>query len=101
MGVDQYFQRYRIVTKKLTGPTGDPFFSYEYQYIGQVQSEAEGDAMQAIYQQYSKSGFVVDLEAEADDIRASKPAPHGPVDDGGDLAVDLRIPPKHPDVRQD
>jgi hypothetical protein len=28
MGIDQFYQRYRIVVQKKTGPTGDPYFSY-------------------------------------------------------------------------
>lgn len=90
MGVDQYYQRYKIVVKQKTGPTGDPYFTYEYQYIGNVQSEAEGDKNRGLYDQYVKSGFVVDLEAEAADIKASR-APQqgavyeGPVDDKEDI----------------
>jgi hypothetical protein len=71
-GVDHYFQRYRIVQQKLTGPTGDPFFSYEFQYIGNIQDQREGQHMQALYEQYSKSGFIVDIDAEADEIRENK-----------------------------
>jgi hypothetical protein len=71
-GVDHYFQRYRIVQQKLTGPTGDPFFSYEFQYIGNIQDQGKGQRMQALYEQYSKSGFIVDIDAEADEIRDNK-----------------------------
>jgi hypothetical protein len=73
MGVDQFYQRYRIVVQRKTGPTGDPYFTYEYQYIGNVQSEEEGDKNRGLYEQYVKSGFVVDLESEAADIQANKP----------------------------
>ena len=69
MGVNQYYQRYRIVAQKKTGPTGDPYFSYEYQFIGTLHSEEEGKAMEAIYDQYSKSGFIADFETEADEIK--------------------------------
>jgi hypothetical protein len=71
-GVDHYFQRYRIVAQKLTGPTGDPYFSYEYQHIGNVQSEEEGKFLRGLYEQYSKTGFVVDLEGEAEDIQTAR-----------------------------
>jgi hypothetical protein len=71
-GVDHYFQRYRIVQQKLTGPTGDPFFTYEFQYIGNIQDEAEAMQMKALHVQYSKSGFVSDVEAEAEDIRTER-----------------------------
>jgi hypothetical protein len=71
-GVDHYFQRYRIVQQKLTGPTGDPFFSYEFQYIGNIQDQRKGQPMKALYEQYSKSGFITDVDAEADEIRENK-----------------------------
>jgi hypothetical protein len=72
MGVDQFYQRYRIVAQKKTGPTGDPYFTFEFQHIGNIQNEAEGAAMRALYEQYSKSGFITDMEAEADEIRDAK-----------------------------
>jgi hypothetical protein len=72
MGVDQFYQRYRIVAQKKTGPTGDPYFTFEYQNIGVIQDQAEGAAMRALYEQYSKSGFITDMEGEADEIRDSK-----------------------------
>jgi hypothetical protein len=83
-GIDQFYQRYRIVQRKFTGPTGDPYFSYDYEHIGNIQDQAEGARMKAIYDQYSKSGFVVDLENEAEEIRqAADPDAMGahPVDD--------------------
>jgi hypothetical protein len=72
VGVDHFYQRYRIVSKKLTGPTGDPYFSFEYQHIGNIQDETEGAAVRALYEQYSKSGFVVDLGEEAEKIQEAK-----------------------------
>jgi hypothetical protein len=72
MGVDQFYQRYRIVSEKKTGPTGDPYFTFNYQHIGNIQDEAEGAAMRALYDQYSKSGFITDMEGEADEIRDTK-----------------------------
>lgn len=73
-GVDHYFQRYRLVSEKRTGPTGDPFFVYQYQGIGLEENEAAAMRLKDLYQQYVKSGFVVDLGEEADDIRAEKTA---------------------------
>lgn len=75
MGVDQYFQRYRMVVRKRPGPSGDPYFTFEYQYIGNLTDEKEGDAHQAIYQQYAKSGFIADLESEAADIDSVRGTP--------------------------
>jgi hypothetical protein len=90
MGVDHFYQRYRIVSKKLTGPTGDPYFSFEYQHIGNIQNEQEGAAMRALYEQYSKSGFIVDLAEEAEKIQENKTAgktwtPEARADDGDDI----------------
>jgi hypothetical protein len=80
MGVDHFYQRYKIVSKKLTGPTGDPYFSFEYQHIGNIQDEAEGAAMRALYDQYSKSGFIVDLNEEAEKIQEAKRQDWGPTE---------------------
>ena len=73
MGIDQFFQRYRIVAQKKTGPTGDPYFTYEFQYVGHIRSETEADFTLSLYQQYSKSGFITDFESEASNIDDSKP----------------------------
>jgi hypothetical protein len=72
MGVDQFYQRYRIVVQKKTGPTGDPYFSYEYQFVGAIQDEKEGEANRALYDQYRKTGFVVDMQEEAEDIHTER-----------------------------
>lgn len=72
MGVDQFYQRYRIVVQRKTGPTGDFYFTYDYQYVGNVGSEEEGKATRALYDQYVKSGFVTDFGDEADDIRTER-----------------------------
>jgi hypothetical protein len=74
IGVDQFFQRYRIVVQRKTGPTGDPYFTYEYQYVGTFGEEEEelGKFTRSIYDQYSKSGFVTDFEGEADDINTER-----------------------------
>jgi hypothetical protein len=89
MGVDQFYQRYKMVVQRKPGPSGDPYFTYEYQYIGNVQSEAEGDANKALYDQYAKSGFVVDLEAEAANIADAKGTPtkvyEAPLDDKDEI----------------
>jgi hypothetical protein len=78
-GIDQFYQRYRIVQRKFTGPTGDPYFSYDYEHIGNIQDPAEGARMRGLWEQYSKSGFVVDLEQEAEEIRqAADPDAMGP-----------------------
>lgn len=74
LGIDHYFQRYRLVQQKKTGPTGDPYFLYEYQYIGPQHDQTQAMANKALYDQYVKSGFVVDLAAEAEDIEANKPS---------------------------
>jgi hypothetical protein len=90
IGVDQFYQRYRIVVQRKTGPTGDPYFTYEYQYVGNVQTEEEGQFTRALWDQYSKSGFVTDFEGEADDIRTERgteggPRDHGPRHDEDDI----------------
>ena len=72
MGIDQFYQRYRIVVQKKTGPTGDPYFAYDYQYVGEVESEAEAKALRGLYDQYSKSGFVVDMGDEAADVNTER-----------------------------
>lgn len=72
MGIDQFYQRYRIIIQRKTGPTGDPYFTYDYLYIGNVGSEEEGKAARALWEQYSKSGFVTDFEGEADEIRTER-----------------------------
>lgn len=84
-GVDSFYQRYRIVVQKKPGPTGDPYFSYEYQYVENVQSEEDGAALRALYDQYSKSGFVTDAHDE-DPGSVRKPSDPGfdaraPLDD--------------------
>jgi hypothetical protein len=72
MGIDQFYQRYRIVVQKKTGPTGDPYFSYDYQYAGEIANEDEAKAMRGLYDQYSKSGFVTDMADEAADVDTAR-----------------------------
>jgi hypothetical protein len=72
MGIDQFYQRYRIVVQKKTGPTGDPYFAYDYQFVGEVESVAEAKQLRGLYDQYSKSGFVVDMGEEAADIHTER-----------------------------
>lgn len=69
MGADHYYQRYRIVVQRKTGPTGDPYFTYDYQFVGILHDEEEGKAMRGIFESYSKSGFVTDFTDEADETR--------------------------------
>ena len=47
MGVDQMYQRYRIVVQKKTGPTGDPYFTFDYQFVGTIDDEDEAKAMRS------------------------------------------------------
>jgi hypothetical protein len=72
MGVDQFYQRYRIVIRRKQGPSGDPYFTYDYQFIGTLQDEKEGEATRALWEQYSKTGFVTDMADEADDIKTER-----------------------------
>ena len=72
MGIDQFYQRYRIIVQRKTGPTGDFYFTYDYQYIGPLQDEAEGAETRGLWEQYSKSGFVVDMADEGADIDTAR-----------------------------
>jgi hypothetical protein len=74
-GIDQFFQRYQITAVKKSGPTGDPYFAYTYQFVGEIKAE-DAEVMRALYDQYSHSGFIVDT-GEGDDT----PAPRPHVDD--------------------
>ena len=71
-GIDQFYQRYRIVVQKKTGPTGDPYFTYDYQFVGEVESVEAAKALRALYDTYAKSGFVVDMGDEAADINTAR-----------------------------
>lgn len=71
MGIDQFYQRYRIIIKRKTGPTGDPYFTYEFQYAGPV-TEKDGEAFRSLYDQYRSTGFVVDMAEEAADIHTEQ-----------------------------
>jgi len=95
MGVDQFYQRYRIVTEKKTGPTGDPYFTYNYQYLGNIRDEEEGKANRALWEQYRKSGFVTDMDEEAANIdseRAEKRTQYTGADRHAGTADDEDIP---------
>ena len=83
MGIDQFYQRYRIVVQKKTGPTGDPYFAYDYQFVGEVESEAAAKMLRALYDQYAKSGFVVDMGDEAADIHTERRTEGTSRDHGG------------------
>jgi hypothetical protein len=74
LGIDQIYQRYRIVVKKKTGPTGDPYFTYEYQYIGSVKEEEQGQYL-AVYNNYAKDWFQnLKTWDEADGASEERPA---------------------------
>jgi hypothetical protein len=79
MGIDFFYQRYKIlIVRKENKKTGDPYFTYDYQYVSTVGDEAACDFTKSLYDQYRKSGFITDMEAEAADIdsdRASKRRP--------------------------
>ena len=77
MGVDQYYQRYRIIVQKKTGPTGDPYFAYDYQYIGEVETVEEAKALRNMYDAYAKSGFVVDTGHDDDAPSSTAASPKG------------------------
>lgn len=72
MGIDQFYQRYRIVVQRKTNPTGDNYFSFDYQFAGEVETVPEAKALRALYDQYAKSGFVVDMGDEAADIHTAQ-----------------------------
>ena len=71
MGIDQMYQRYRIVVQRKTGPTGDPYFSFDYQYVGEVETIEDAKMLRSIYDNYAKSGFVTDPSHD-DDVPSSK-----------------------------
>jgi hypothetical protein len=64
MGIAQFLQRYRIVVQRKTGPSGDPYFTYEFQYLSNVEDEKEGMELHGIWDQYRRSGFVAEPEIE-------------------------------------
>ncbi len=73
MGIDQFYQRYRIVVQKKPGPTGDPYFTYDYQFVGEVESVADAKMLRGLYDQYAKSGFIADaMGDEAADIHTER-----------------------------
>ena len=72
MEIDQFYQRYRIVVQRKTGPTGDPYFSFDYQFVGEVESMEEAKVNRGLYDSYAKSGFVVDATDEAADIHTAR-----------------------------
>jgi hypothetical protein len=79
MGVDMWFQRYTAVAKKKTGPTGDPYFTFEFQFVGLIQDEAEGATTRSLADQYRKMGAI----AAANDDE-ERPAA-GPVEQPADV----------------
>lgn len=74
MPSEQIYQRYRIRVVSKTGPTGDKYFSYDYNFIGIIQDPKIGEEMKAIYDKRIKSGFVTgtSMEDEAEEIEEGK-----------------------------
>ena len=66
MGIDQFYLRFRIVVQKKHGPTGDPYFAYDYQFVGEVETEEQARFNRGLYDQYAKSGFVADMGEEVE-----------------------------------
>ena len=79
-GIDQFYQRYRIVVQKKSGPTGDPYFTFDYQFVDLIENEDQAKAMRGIYDQYVKSGFVAEHD-EHDETPAPKRAARATLDD--------------------
>jgi hypothetical protein len=73
MGIDQFYQRYKIFTVKKRGSSGDDYFSYDYQYVGSISDEEEAKTMRALYDQYAASGFISE-STDHDDAPAPKAA---------------------------
>ena len=71
---EQIYQRYRIRTLQKAGPTGDKYFTYDYNFIGVIQDEAIGQEMKDIYDKRLKSGFVTatSMDEEAGELHAEK-----------------------------
>ena len=84
MGIDQMYQRYRIVVQKKPGPTGDPYFSFDYQYIGEVETVEDAKMLRGLYDNYAKSGFVTDTGHDEDAPSASSKAASNFVPDRDD-----------------
>ena len=66
LGIDQFYQRHRIVVQKKSGPTGDPYFSFDFQYVGEIESMEEAKVLRNLYDSYAKSGFVTDVGGDDD-----------------------------------
>ena len=80
-GVAAFVQRWKIVVKKAQGPTGDNYFTYDYQFVELIEDEAEAETMRALYDRYRPTFFSVPVVGEHQD---DAPAPRrGPatVDD--------------------
>ena len=79
-GIDQFYQRYRIVVQKKSGPTGDPYFTFDYQFVDLIENEDQAKAMRGIYDQYVKSGFVAEHD-DHDETPTPKRAARATIDD--------------------
>lgn len=75
MGIDQFYQRYKIIVQKKSGPTGDPYFAFDYQYAGEIKTE-DAQMMRSLYDNYVKSGFVAE---PGDEEAAPTPQPRAAV----------------------
>ena len=55
LGIDQFYQRHRIVVQKKSGPTGDPYFSFDFQYV-EARSKAwkKAKVLRNLYDSYAK-----------------------------------------------
>ena len=59
--------------QRKTGPTGDPYFTFDYQFVGEVETMEEAKRNRSLYDQYAKSGFVADaMSDEAADIHTER-----------------------------
>jgi hypothetical protein len=88
IGLDHFYQRYRITVLKKTGPTGDPYFTYDYAYLGEVGTAGEADFTAGLYAQYVRTGFVTDMAEEAADIKTAQRTEGGPRDYGSPIGDD-------------
>ena len=80
-GIDQFYQRYRIVVQKKTGPTGDPYFTFDYQFVDLIENEDQAKYMRGIYDQYVKSGFVAEHDDHEETPSTPKRAARATLDD--------------------
>ena len=46
--------------QKKRGPPAIPYFTFDFQYVGEVESMEEAKVLRNLYDSYAKSGFVAD-----------------------------------------